>query len=141
MNKLISILLVVFILLSGVHLSVATHFCCGELTDFKVSFTGQNARCGCDVAVKDQNSSRDYSFKSNCCADKLKILSVDQNYAPSVSIINIISQKIIQVFTVPVLSAFGDFLNTHSLQTLFLYPQNVFRTNTVSLAFICVFRK
>ena len=138
MKNIISIFLIVLILLSGLHLSVATHYCSGELADIKVSFTGQKGSCG--MAGEKDNSPLINGFKSHCCDNILNTFSVDQNYTPSCSIVNIISQKIIHIFTIPVMHGITDFLNAHSLQTI-LIPQDIFRTNAVSLAFICIFRK
>lgn len=138
MKKLVSILLTTFIVLSGLNLSVATHFCGGELAAYKISLTGQHASCG--MEDKDRNASAGYGFKSHCCDNTVSTFSVDHNYTPSFKGINYISQKIIHVFALPVTEIGSKYINNHSFNSIFRL-QSIFPTNAVALAFICVFRK
>jgi len=46
MRKLSSISLAILILLAGMHITIATHFCGGEIAATKVSLAGIAASCG-----------------------------------------------------------------------------------------------
>ena len=65
MKKLFSILFAAIVLVSGMHLSVATHFCGGEISQVKLSFTHENATCG---MCGDKESALENGFKNeDCC--------------------------------------------------------------------------
>lgn len=137
MRKILSILFAGLILLTGMHLSIAAHFCAGEVASVKMSFTGQEATCGMemptDCPVHHELTS------SGCCKNKVSYYSVDKNYSPSSFDSNL---------------AFKKF--THTIASLLVNPQHSyildFRTytnisppgeaiaNAVHLPDICVFR-
>lgn len=138
MKKLISISFAFLILLSGMHLTIATHFCGGELAATKVSFSGELASCGMEEATN-QCTSPDKHLAASCCKNEVSALSVDHNYAPTFSFLKVFSQPVLQVFTVPVsfqvlsLTAL-NFINTD------VNPPGLFLASAVSLPKICVFR-
>ncbi|MHB9141192.1 MAG: HYC_CC_PP family protein, partial [Paludibacter sp.] len=96
MKKLFSILFAAMILLSGMHLSLATHICSGELSATKWSFSDEKASCGMekDHAAKPA----DNSYTSDCCQDQLAFYSVDTNYNTSTTQLNEPVKQLLQVF-------------------------------------------
>jgi hypothetical protein len=81
MKKLLAISFAFFIVLSGMHLSIATHFCGGEVADVKWSFFGKKATCGMEKTQ--QTCLAHHKIKSNCCHNIIAFYSVDNNYSPS----------------------------------------------------------
>lgn len=81
MKRVISILLSLMILLSGIHLTVASHICCGELAAVKWSVTGAKASCG----MEDQSAPcpGTGALDTDCCKNHVSKCSSDENYFPS----------------------------------------------------------
>ncbi|HEY5510829.1 MAG TPA: hypothetical protein VIK10_07360, partial [Prolixibacteraceae bacterium] len=112
MKKLLSILFAFLILLSLMHITIATHHCgSADETFEKVSVTGELASCGMEGLV-DECSSPGIHLKKHCCEDKVSALAVDQNYAPSFSNFTTFAQHILQVYIIPVSS------EVHSLTSI-----------------------
>lgn len=138
MKKVFSILFALMILLSGMHLSLATHLCGGEVSAVKVSFTHQNASCG--MCAEEQTSSNEQSFSAeSCCKDEIALYTVDNNYNPTSLQVNKPTQHLAQVFFIPahlglhfISSNFSTYTNVHP-------PDNYF-VSAVNLPDICVFR-
>ena len=138
MKKLLAISFALLILLSGMHISIATHFCGDRISATKLSVSGELASCGmegsidkCSVAVKLKGTS--------CCKDKLAAFVVDNNYNPTLSEFKAFSQNLLQVFILPA------FLSNQSQTSLNLICTNVsppghYQVSDVSLPSICVFR-
>lgn len=137
MKKLFSILFALLILVSGLHLTVASHICCGELAAVKYSFTGEKASCG---MMEDESPSPENGiFKGVCCINHIASCSADKNYlSSSPSIVKQIEKEITPVFDLlpeytvpsPVL-----FRTAHSM----LGPPVLKSSGAVDLSFICVF--
>jgi len=137
MKKLLSISFALLILLSGMHFTIATHYCGGNLAASKVSFSGEIASCGMEGLV-DKCSIPGNQLDSNCCHNKVSVFEVDHNYAPSFTVFKIFSPDLLQVFAIPTC------LQIHSLTVVNLIYTNVsppgnFLANDVSLPKICVF--
>ncbi len=63
------------------HLSVAQHYCGGELAATKVSLTGALASCG----MEEENCPYDHDgdlLESHCCDDFVTSYTIDNNYTP-----------------------------------------------------------
>ncbi|MDP4239199.1 MAG: hypothetical protein Q8904_06990 [Bacteroidota bacterium] len=137
MKKLFSILFAAIVLLSGMHLSLATHLCGGELAAVKISFSAEKAGCGM-VTPKQTNSAQKSIQAESCCQDVLSYFAVDTNYdASSVQIDKPVNQ-LLQVFFVP--STIGiQFLNTKVSSNTTVQPPEKFIASAVSLPDICVF--
>ena len=126
------------ILLSGMHLTLATHLCGGEISAVKVSFTHENANCGM-CAVKQTNSTAQSISNESCCKDEMSFYAVDSNYSSSTLQINQPVKQLLQVFDIP--KAFGiQFLHTNSTTNTNVQPPGNFIASAVSLPDICVFR-
>ena len=81
MKRVFSILFASLILLSGLHFTVASHICCGQLAAVKYSITGEKATCGMeeDGNVIPGNG----AIHSDCCKNHINACSSDGNYFQS----------------------------------------------------------
>lgn len=138
MKKFLSISFALLILLSGMHFTVATHYCGGKVAFTKLSVSGELASCGMEKSVGDCS----YPVKlsgTHCCKDKVSALVVDDSFSPSFSEFKAFSQMVLQVYLIPA------FLKNNSTSTLNLFCTNIrppgyFMVSDVSLPDICVFR-
>ncbi|MEI6755133.1 MAG: hypothetical protein WCK78_18475 [Paludibacter sp.] len=138
MKKLFSIFFAALILLSGMHLSLATHYCGGEVSAVKVSFTHEKAACGMCEAEQTSPTGKTISNES-CCKDEMSFYAVDNNYSPSTLQINHTANLLLQVFDIP--RTIGiQFLHTNSATNANVQPPGNYIASAVSLPDICVFR-
>jgi hypothetical protein len=139
MRKILSILFASLILISGLHISIAKHYCSGESSAFeKISVTGELATCGME-SPNDQGVLPGVHFKAHCCENEVSTLIVDNNYAPSFSIFKVFPQPVMQVCHII------EVFNLQQIVVLSLYNTNVlppgnYLASAVSLPDICVFR-
>jgi len=139
MRKILSILFASLILVSGLHISIAKHYCSGESSAFeKISVTGELATCGMEDP-KDLAPLQGVNFKAHCCDNEISTLIVDNNYAPSFSIFKAFPQPVLQVYNNI------EILNLQQIVSIDLYNTNVlppgnYLASAVSLPDICVFR-
>lgn len=137
MKKGFSIFITALILVSGMHLSMASHICQGEVVAVKWSFTGKLAGCGMEVPEK--SCPVHEGIAKNCCQNKITYLSVDNNYFPSTLQVEDLTKKLVKVFTLP-----ASVLSTSLIYPVSSYtnvsPPGKSIANKVSLAGICVFR-
>ena len=138
MKKLFSILFAALILLSGMHLSLATHYCGGEVSAVKLSFVHQKATCG--MCAEEESTKTDKTVgNESCCKDEMSFYAVDNNYSPSTLQINHTANELLQVFEVP--KTIGiQFLHTNSTSNTNVQPPGNYIASAVSLHDICVFR-
>jgi len=137
MKKLFSILFAALILLSGMHLSLATHYCGGEVSAVKVSFTHQKASCG--MCTEEATSTDKSVTNESCCKDEMSFYAVDNNYSPSTLQINHSANQLLQVFDIP--KTIGiQFIHTNSATNTNVQPPGNYIASAVSLPDICVFR-
>jgi hypothetical protein len=82
MKRIIIIGLAFVFLLSGMHISVATHFCGGKVAAVKISLSGIKAGCGMG---SDESSapSREPRVSTRCCYDEMAVYKVESHYMPS----------------------------------------------------------
>jgi hypothetical protein len=135
MKKLFSIVFAMLILFSGMHVSLATHICGGEVAAMKLSFSGQKASCGMPESKTDCDGS--VNVKSNCCHNKVAFYSVDKNYNPSTVQFKSFSNNLIQAFIIPVSLTQNS---TFKTQNSTVFPPGNLLASNVSLTDICVFR-
>ena len=138
MKKLFSILFATMILLSGMHLSFATHLCGGEVSAIKLSIIHEKASCG--MCAEEQAVPTHKSFESeSCCKDEMSFLAVDTNYNLSSLQINEPVNHLLQVFYIPSTIGIITFNSNFSINTHVQPPGN-YIASAVSLPDICVFR-
>jgi hypothetical protein len=138
MKKFLSIFFAFLILLTGVHLTFATHYCGGTFVASKISVSGELASCGME-GIENTCSNPGNNLKSHCCDDQLSVYAIDNTYAPSFSVATVVIQNVLQVFTLPVSEIFHSFLPENTQLTDASPPDNLF-TSIVNLADICVYR-
>jgi hypothetical protein len=137
MKKVFSILMAFLILISGMHLSVASHFCGGELAAVKWSLSGKLATCGME---KDANTpDNQESIASDCCHNQLAFCKTDYNFDISSIQLKQPSFKIIKMMVATEnliayspAKTFSNFTN--------VIPPGQISSSTVSITDICVFR-
>ena len=125
------------ILLSGMHLSLATHLCAGELAAVKWSLSDEKASCGMEM-VKQISSTEKSINAENCCKDEMSFLAVDTNYNPSTIQINKPVNQLLQVFYIPTDSGILFDTDSQSSNTN-IQPPGKYFASAVSLPDICVF--
>ncbi len=137
MKKVFSILFSGLILITGMHLSIAAHFCSGELASVKLSFKGQKAICGMEVAstcpVHKELTS------SSCCKNKVSYYTVDNNYNPSSFQINEVIKKHVHIIASAFVNPQHSLLLVPHIFTN-ISPPELAISNAVKLPDICVFR-
>lgn len=138
MKKILFIVLASFVLLSGMHLSVAKHFCGDEAPVVKISFSGEKATCGMEVEGTTSPVHHD-GLSSNCCRDEVSLFVVDNFDSYSSLQIKAISQQITQVFLVAVNEVYYSQSLIFQAYVDVSPPDNI-TANAVSLPKICVFR-
>jgi hypothetical protein len=137
MKKTFYILFSMLILLSGMHLSVATHLCGGEIAAVKWSVTGEKATCGMENSR--YKNSVNGAITSNCCQDDIAVYTVDNNYNFSNFQIKKAVTNLLQVFSIPLGISTHSFIPLKSLYTS-ISPRDKLQISAVSLENICVFR-
>ena len=136
MKKAFAILFASLVLLSGMHLSVASHLCGGELAAVKCSFTGAQATCG----MEDQQSpcSSNAVIEANCCKNQISTCKADNNYFPTST-----EATAIHNIAAPVFNVLPIFLHAGSVLTETYYsmvgPPVLRPFNAVERSFIGVF--
>lgn len=110
MKKVLSILIVALVLLSGMHLSLANHICGGKIVATKVSFDKEKASCG--MANDFSTESNIATFKTNCCHDKISSFMVDNQYQPVSFELKKSFSHIISEFLIPANSLLLDIHNS-----------------------------
>ena len=78
MKRVFSLLFSVLILLSGMHLTVASHLCGGELAAVKCSLTGELASCG--MQESQIPVSGNGAIESDCCKNRIASCESDGNF-------------------------------------------------------------
>jgi hypothetical protein len=137
MKKGFSIVLILVLVLSSLHFTIAEHFCQGELAAVKAGFENANASCGME---DQQNTGSQKTVSMLCCTNSSVVLSVDNyNVSSKSPQIEKKTLKLLQVLSAPVLSIIHL-----SPFHLFSLPDEGFHHSLMSLpgrlAFICVFR-
>ena len=138
MKKVFTITVAILLVLSGMHITIAAHFCGGELAATRVSVTGEVASCGM-IHKEIPNASSETSFSSNCCENEISIYSVESNYAPSAFHFKEITQNIFHELYIPEGYSFQSNFSS-IIESANTSPPDSYLANAVSIADICVFR-
>lgn len=137
MKNILTILIASFILLSGMHFSIARHFCGGEVADVKISFSESIASCGMEDS--ENSCSEQDELASECCTNELSVLMVDDYLSSSSLQIKEISQPLTQLFFLPMMLSLYLLEPNFQTYTDVSPPDNLI-VSAVSLPKICVFR-
>jgi hypothetical protein len=138
MKKFLTIPLALLILISGMHFTIATHYCGGNIAATRVSLSGKEASCGMIPGHRSDNSN-ETQISKQCCDNEFSVYKIDSDYSPSAFHFKEITLNILQELQVP------EGFSFHSPVALLTHPANVsppdcFLANAVSMADICVFR-
>jgi len=137
MKKIFGISLALFILLSGMHFSVAAHFCGGEVAALKWSFSGETASCG--IVESHEDCTAHDQIANNCCQNKLSMYSVDSQYKTSSFQILQITQSLLNTALVPISTLAFSTLAIRSVSEDSI-PPDIGLSSKVDLTRICTFR-
>ena len=138
MKRGVSIVLVLFMLTAMFHITVAMHFCGGEVAASKISISGKLASCGMEGPEMGLPLSGTY-FTRHCCEDVVTFYGIDNNYTPSYSFVPESFQYNFQVLAIPVWLSANPDADIFSLYSSVRPPGALMSTN-VDLSGICVFR-
>jgi len=138
MKKGASILFALVILLSGTHLTIATHFCGGNVAASKVSLSGKLASCGME-GTEGSCPLPGNHLATHCCNDQVTTIGIINNFTSPVSFLEENSENILQVYNVSESQSFHSITVSSNIYTS-ISPPGRFSTNSVSLDDICVFR-
>jgi hypothetical protein len=136
MKRILSISLALMLLLSGMHLTVASHFCGGMLAQVKWSMDKELASCGMEGMAEPNPTG--IALHEACCNDVVSTYTTDGQYqVQSLNIQKHVPQLISQ-FSVPQSLLFksqqpADYHHTHVFPPGETAPTQVFQEN------ICVF--
>jgi hypothetical protein len=121
-----------------IHITVAAHYCEGEVAALKISLSGKLASCGMEGPVKEFPLSGTY-FTKHCCEDVVTSYGTDSNYTPSFSFIPDSYQYNFQFFSIstgyPVYAS-----AVLKSQYTDASPPGALKSTDVDLSDICVFR-
>lgn len=126
------------IVLSGMHLSIATHLCGGEIADVKISFT--NEKAGCGMGADEQKTTQQAAVESEtCCKDQVSFYTVDSNYEFSSNHSGKSFSKVLLIFNIP--QHIGNtFFKDKICANINVRPPGNVIPEAVELSDICVFR-
>ncbi|HLN72311.1 MAG: HYC_CC_PP family protein [Methylococcaceae bacterium] len=137
MKNILTIVLASFILISGMHLSVARHFCGGKLADVNISFTEAVAACGMEADAS--ACATHEKATSDCCRNEITKLSVDDYFGASSFQIKEVTQPLTVLFFLPLIQSLYSTEPDVQAFTDVGTQANII-VNEVSLPKICVFR-
>lgn len=137
MRKVLSILFALLILISGLHLTVASHICGGELAAVKWSVTGAKATCGMEEGTA-PSCPANGEMNTNCCKNIVTSCTADSNYFPVAQAAKVVPVVLTPLFTdlsfVPAPSPSID-KTYHSM----VGPPVLENWNSVDQTIVCVF--
>ncbi len=120
------------------HISVATHYCGGQIAASKVTLTGKLASCGMEGPEKELPFPGE-SFSKHCCDDVITICETDSNYMPSFSFVPESYQNDFQILSALTVLSNNSFTGLDSFYTN-VSPPGALMSTDVDLSGICVFR-
>jgi hypothetical protein len=139
-KKVFSILTVIILITSMLHVSVARHYCGGELAASKISLSGVLASCGMEGT--EESCPLDFSgdhLKSHCCDDVVTFFSVNNIYTQSQNVISETYRFTLHVLEMPIAYVVQSNYNS-SLIISDVSPPGLLLSTSVDLTDICVFR-
>ncbi|HET9571618.1 MAG TPA: hypothetical protein VFP20_09460 [Bacteroidales bacterium] len=135
MKKILTSMLAMLLLLSGMHLSVASHYCGGTLAKVEWSFNRELASCGMEG---EHHALQGITIEQPCCQDELATYTTDGQYQIQSFELNKFSPQVIAQFAEPIGLHFKsqspvDFRYTH------VFPPGEVLSSQVLQENICVF--
>jgi hypothetical protein len=138
MRKFAAIPLLLLILMTGVNITVSSHYCCGNYIGSKVSLSGATASCGmqeANPAVQDNEV-----IRKHCCDNIVAPILLGNNYIPTFYSVPSVQTQAIPDFTA--LMIFLSPVEDHSVNRLSgeNSPPGSYHPTSVEQNIICVFR-
>lgn len=135
MKRTLSLTLVLLLLVSGMHLTVASHYCGGSLAQVKWSFNHTLAGCGMEG---EHDAAKGIQLEQPCCQDQLSTYTTDGQYQVQSLELKQFTPKVVACFTLPKCAFLEskrtvDFLHTPVFPPGIVSPSQVFQET------ICVF--
>lgn len=135
MKRILSIVLAVLLLASGLHLSVASHYCGGTLAQVKWSLNHDLAGCGMENDVKTHSGNPEW--QDACCQDLLSAWTTDGQFTASTPLIAAFNLQPITCFNTVSLSS----VETQTVMvSSFIFPPGNLQPSRVCRNSICVYR-
>jgi len=136
MKRILSISLALLLLTSGMHLTIASHFCGDMLAQVKWSMDRELASCGMENGV--ETHPKGIALHEACCKDVVSTYATDGQYQFQSLELKAFSPQVISSFTAPLSMLFksqdpADFHYTHVFPPGKVLPTQVLQEN------ICVF--
>jgi hypothetical protein len=138
MRKGISTLFALVIMLSGAHISIATHYCGGKVAATKVSLSGKLASCGMEGTEKSCPMPGKH-LSTHCCDNRIITIGIINNFTSPFPIITENTQNPQHILYLPVRQPFHSNVVFSNLYTS-IRPPGKFLFSAVNLDDICVFR-
>jgi hypothetical protein len=137
MKNILTIVLASFILISGMHLSVARHFCGGKLADVNISFSEVAAACSMEADAATCVTHE--KATSDCCRNEITKLTVDEFFAASSVQLKEVTQPVMVLFFLPLIQSLYS-VESEVQAFADVGTQANIIVHDVSLPKICVFR-
>lgn len=136
MKKALSILFAVFLLASGMQVSLDRHYCSGNLAGTRLSLTGKLASCGMPESGPVWAGRQ--TFNRHCCEDQVSIFSFNCNYFPEYFKINYPATEK-SIFQISILNPVP--VNSYSTETVnWVLPPGALPVSGPTQSKICLFR-
>jgi hypothetical protein len=137
-KKVITILTAVFLVTSGMHVNLSSHYCEGNLIAVRLSVTGEKATCGMEACLPEKNSGQN-TYRNNCCEDHVSAFSLGY-YENTASLeLSISGQNITHLFGTPCFLSMGQEY-IHKITDANLGPPGIYCPESLSCPTLCVFR-
>lgn len=137
MKKFFSILLAGLVIVSSIHLTIATHYCGDNFKGFKVSVNGEKASCGMESTAPVCTNHK--SINHNCCTDKIASYFItDDFFSKAFHFIKLAQCNFISFIGI---ANIFKYHTPDSLIQITHSPPGEYLPNMVKLASICIFRK
>lgn len=136
MKRILSLSLALLLLASGMHLTVASHYCGGMLAQVKWSVNRELGSCGMEGEAERHPDG--IALQEACCNDVVSAYATDGQYQVQSLELKKFSPSVIALVTVPQCLLFksqqpADYHYTH------VFPPGNSSASGVSLESICVF--
>lgn len=118
------------------HLSIAAHFCGGEISEWKIS--SSEAKAGCGMCHEEAPSSSPVLHAPDCCSDALSVLKVDHDFQPTSVQVRAKILFAVDLFHIHDFLQQRSAVSTVAFHALVRPPGNL--PEAVNLSDICVFR-
>ena len=138
MRKGVSILFVLVMVISSAHVTIATHYCGGEVAARKISLSGKLATCGMEDS-KDSCPSSGILLKKHCCENSVVTIGIANNFTAPISLQSENTQNTQNHFYLP-LTYSNNYISEFNHPFTNIHPPGGVSASTVNLNNICAFR-